>query len=68
MDAVDDCSGDVHGGMEAKRKVGAENIVVNGSKIFECTYGAIHMEKSELKFKNSTIESCIQLVDSLRKH
>ena len=43
----------------------SENIVVNGSKIFECTYGAIHMEKSELKFKNSTIESCIQLVDSL---
>jgi len=43
----------------------SENIIVNGSKIFECTYGAIHMEKSELVFRNSTIESCIQLVDSL---
>ena len=41
------------------------NIVVNGSRIFECTYGGIDMTISDLSFKNSTISECTDLCSSI---
>ena len=43
----------------------SKNVVVNGSTIFECTYGAIQMVNSEMHFNNSSIKDCKDLVDDL---
>lgn len=42
-----------------------KNVHVNGTKIFECSYGAMRIEKSDISFENSQIFDCNKIAGCL---